>query len=300
MERAKGFEPSTPTLARLCSTPELRPLGAGETGKAGETRHRRAGSPSINRRGAGCRRALYPAMNPMQASRKTKSPARAWPADGAKSLCRLGKFRGADGRPGWPAWATPGPRPLHRKAGSCIRCASRGARFAAAMGPHRLEAQDGALSRRKPGFESPWGRQLLSAQFDDCRSPRAEAIGRVVCDKRLRRGVAASLVEQLKKSVRGRTVSLLLSTILLLRGESGMLMEPFWSETSQKGGGVTEVNRYRERQLVIDPQSKCCHHGSHDECSSGISIADLVFPRVGDGREPFALCSAHQAKLRVR
>ena len=25
MERAKGFEPSTPTLARLCSTPELRP-----------------------------------------------------------------------------------------------------------------------------------------------------------------------------------------------------------------------------------------------------------------------------------
>ena len=28
LERAKGFEPSTPTLARLCSTPELRPLGA--------------------------------------------------------------------------------------------------------------------------------------------------------------------------------------------------------------------------------------------------------------------------------
>jgi hypothetical protein len=27
LERAKGFEPSTPTLARLCSTPELRPLG---------------------------------------------------------------------------------------------------------------------------------------------------------------------------------------------------------------------------------------------------------------------------------
>ncbi|BAQ46944.1 hypothetical protein Maq22A_c19370 [Methylobacterium aquaticum] len=38
LERAKGFEPSTPTLARLCSTPELHPLtvpglielGAGE------------------------------------------------------------------------------------------------------------------------------------------------------------------------------------------------------------------------------------------------------------------------------
>jgi hypothetical protein len=27
VERAKGFEPSTPTLARSCSTPELRPLG---------------------------------------------------------------------------------------------------------------------------------------------------------------------------------------------------------------------------------------------------------------------------------
>ena len=26
LERAKGFEPSTLTLARLCSTPELRPL----------------------------------------------------------------------------------------------------------------------------------------------------------------------------------------------------------------------------------------------------------------------------------
>ena len=29
LERAKGFEPSTPTLARLCSTPELRPRSAG-------------------------------------------------------------------------------------------------------------------------------------------------------------------------------------------------------------------------------------------------------------------------------
>jgi hypothetical protein len=25
LERAMGFEPTTPTLARLCSTPELRP-----------------------------------------------------------------------------------------------------------------------------------------------------------------------------------------------------------------------------------------------------------------------------------
>jgi hypothetical protein len=29
LERAKGFEPSTPTLARLCSTPELHPHPAG-------------------------------------------------------------------------------------------------------------------------------------------------------------------------------------------------------------------------------------------------------------------------------
>ena len=29
LERAKGFEPSTPTLARLCSTPELRPRSVG-------------------------------------------------------------------------------------------------------------------------------------------------------------------------------------------------------------------------------------------------------------------------------
>jgi hypothetical protein len=32
LERAKGFEPSTPTLARLCSTPELRPLWRLESG----------------------------------------------------------------------------------------------------------------------------------------------------------------------------------------------------------------------------------------------------------------------------
>ena len=35
LERAKGFEPSTPTLARLCSTPELRPLDAAPLVKSG-------------------------------------------------------------------------------------------------------------------------------------------------------------------------------------------------------------------------------------------------------------------------
>jgi hypothetical protein len=40
LERAKGFEPSTPTLARLCSTPELRPRSRGGRGyPAGRARH---------------------------------------------------------------------------------------------------------------------------------------------------------------------------------------------------------------------------------------------------------------------
>jgi hypothetical protein len=33
LERAKGFEPSTPTLARSCSTPELHPHPLGCGGK---------------------------------------------------------------------------------------------------------------------------------------------------------------------------------------------------------------------------------------------------------------------------
>ena len=46
MERAKGFEPSTPTLARLCSTPELHPLNPHRSGvvvrTVGATLRRRA------------------------------------------------------------------------------------------------------------------------------------------------------------------------------------------------------------------------------------------------------------------
>ena len=40
LERAKGFEPSTPTLARSCSTPELHPHHrelAGRKRAAGQT-----------------------------------------------------------------------------------------------------------------------------------------------------------------------------------------------------------------------------------------------------------------------
>ena len=38
LERAKGFEPSTPTLARSCSTPELRPRSM--SGRVGAGRRR--------------------------------------------------------------------------------------------------------------------------------------------------------------------------------------------------------------------------------------------------------------------
>src|SRR3546814_4851274 len=48
--RAKGFEPSTPTLARLCSTPELRPLWRLATG--GCQRVRRAISTGFGSRQA--------------------------------------------------------------------------------------------------------------------------------------------------------------------------------------------------------------------------------------------------------
>ncbi len=35
-------------------------------------------------------------------------------------------------------------------------------RILSAIRPHRLEAQDGALSRPKLGFESPWGHKKES------------------------------------------------------------------------------------------------------------------------------------------
>ncbi len=39
--------------------------------------------------------------------------------------------------------------------------AGRSCRMAYGIRPHRLEAQDTALSRRRRGFDSPWGRQYL-------------------------------------------------------------------------------------------------------------------------------------------
>ncbi len=35
-------------------------------------------------------------------------------------------------------------------------------RILSAIRPHRLEAQDGALSRPKLGFESPWGHKRVT------------------------------------------------------------------------------------------------------------------------------------------
>ena len=53
LERAKGFEPSTLTLARLCSTPELHP-------------HSKLSTPSdfINQLGSGATRAYMPNRKP--------------------------------------------------------------------------------------------------------------------------------------------------------------------------------------------------------------------------------------------
>ena len=50
LERAKGFEPSTPTLARLCSTPELRPLTAARKQARSGGRRRLASGPGSARR----------------------------------------------------------------------------------------------------------------------------------------------------------------------------------------------------------------------------------------------------------
>src|SRR6266540_4305860 len=39
--------------------------------------------------------------------------------------------------------------------------------------PHRLEAQDAAFSRRKPGFESLWGQRVVTWRFMPWASDRA-------------------------------------------------------------------------------------------------------------------------------
>ena len=68
LERAKGFEPSTPTLARLCSTPELRPRPM----SAGKRRTERARHHS--ERARLCKRRHRGEASPL--SRACRSPSR--------------------------------------------------------------------------------------------------------------------------------------------------------------------------------------------------------------------------------
>jgi hypothetical protein len=64
--------------------------------------------------------------------------------------------------------------------------------------PHRLEAKDIALSRRKPGFESRWGHSL--------GSPLAPSGGLFLCKKRKReRRPYPRTRERLRKRVRPRS-----------------------------------------------------------------------------------------------
>ena len=78
---------------------------------------------------------------------------------------------------GWhPAVLRPSPRAIYGRKGGGLRCGGGAgcpgvarpprAVYQPPRRPHRLEAQDGALSRLKPGFESPWGRhyyQIVSS-----------------------------------------------------------------------------------------------------------------------------------------
>ena len=81
LERAKGFEPSTPTLARLCSTPELRPLWRLETG--GSQRVRRAISIGFRSRQAlfaiFCEGLAYRAQIPHKRTSAQKGAPPPWP-----------------------------------------------------------------------------------------------------------------------------------------------------------------------------------------------------------------------------
>src|SRR5207253_818356 len=53
LERAKGFEPSTPTLARLCSTPELHPHPKTPRRQSRRENAMPKGSPLCNGHGRG-------------------------------------------------------------------------------------------------------------------------------------------------------------------------------------------------------------------------------------------------------
>src|ERR1700704_249902 len=78
MERAKGFEPSTPTLARSCSTPELHPHPFGQGGLDRLRDAMPNGGRVCNRGGSGCaavpRRPWILARSPPRAPPQTCLP----------------------------------------------------------------------------------------------------------------------------------------------------------------------------------------------------------------------------------
>ena len=127
LERAMRFELTTPTLARLCSTPELRPLGAGPVKPVWPGDPATApGGPETDQP-AGCR--LQARTIPSQDSDASVSfnnfamGPRPWPAAGGRaadpvqSPDRTGVYRAA-------RCARAG-KPLRPGGPSCIRCASR-------------------------------------------------------------------------------------------------------------------------------------------------------------------------------
>ena len=67
LERAKGFEPSTPTLARLCSTPELHP----HPERQSDTGPNRLGGGFMTQSGSGCKRLCRPGLEKPEKSEKT-------------------------------------------------------------------------------------------------------------------------------------------------------------------------------------------------------------------------------------
>src|ERR1700752_4988330 len=89
-ERAKGLEPSTPTLARLCSTPELRPPAPPRTGLGNEG-------------GAYCR-----GPRPWQALQSARSAAEPWRLQAALVDVSLGRWTRLGGHLALEVVALPG------------------------------------------------------------------------------------------------------------------------------------------------------------------------------------------------
>ena len=131
MERAKGFEPSTPTLARLCSTPELHPhpwvsasaFNAASTGGS---------MPQTNRHGKRQRQVFCrPAPSPRATNSRAPAPnaptrppqpvAKKRPARSRGSSAGLLRFetRVPRGAGGWGLTKPASPKDIQTDAHSC-------------------------------------------------------------------------------------------------------------------------------------------------------------------------------------